>query len=66
VDAEDVLADLMERTVAVGTISFLAFTTAPKGKTAELFGREDATGLKREFDPYSMKQPFRRASSSTC
>ncbi len=55
-DAEDVLADVMARKVGVGTISFLAFTATPKGKTVELFGREDETGTKRAFDLYSMKQ----------
>ena len=56
IDAEDVLADLMARKVGIGTISFLAFTATPKGKTVELFGREDASGTKRAFDLYSMKQ----------
>jgi type I restriction enzyme R subunit len=56
IDAEDVLADVMARKVGIGTISFLAFTATPKGKTVELFGREDATGVKRAFDLYSMKQ----------
>ncbi|MGK9148364.1 DEAD/DEAH box helicase family protein [Plantibacter flavus] len=56
IDAEDVLADVMARKVGVGTISFLAFTATPKGKTVELFGREDATGTKQAFDLYSMKQ----------
>tara|TARA_R110002051_G_scaffold325547_1_gene428776 strand:+ start:34558 stop:37683 length:3126 start_codon:yes stop_codon:yes gene_type:complete len=55
-DVEDVLADLMARKVGVGTISFFAFTATPKGKTVELFGREDETGMKKEFDLYSMKQ----------
>jgi type I restriction enzyme R subunit len=55
-DAEDVLADLMARKVGVGTISFLAFTATPKGKTVELFGREDENGHKQAFDLYSMKQ----------
>jgi type I restriction enzyme R subunit len=56
VDTEDVLADLMARKVGVGAISFLAFTATPKGKTVELFGREDATGTKHAFDLYSMRQ----------
>ena len=56
IDAEDVLADVMARKVGVGTISFLAFTATPKGKTVELFGREDSTGVKQAFDLYSMKQ----------
>lgn len=57
VDAEDVLADLMQRKVGLGTISFVAFTATPKGKTVELFGRPDpVTGVKREFDLYPMKQ----------
>jgi type I restriction enzyme R subunit len=56
VDVEDVLADVMARKVGVGTISFLAFTATPKGKTVELFGREDDTRVKRAFDLYSMKQ----------
>ncbi|MCM3778809.1 type I restriction endonuclease subunit R [Microbacterium hydrocarbonoxydans] len=56
VDAEDVLADVMARKVGVGTISFLAFTATPKGKTVELFGREDGAGVKQAFDLYSMKQ----------
>ncbi|KHK95921.1 restriction endonuclease subunit R [Microbacterium mangrovi] len=56
IDVEDVLADVMARKVGVGTISFFAFTATPKGKTVELFGREDVTGQKREFDLYSMKQ----------
>jgi type I restriction enzyme R subunit len=55
-DVEDVLADLMARKVGVGTISFFAFTATPKGKTVELFGSEDESGLKKEFDLYSMKQ----------
>ncbi len=56
IDAEDVLADLMARKVGVGTISFFAFTATPKGKTVELFGREDETGKPAAFDLYSMKQ----------
>jgi type I restriction enzyme R subunit len=56
VDVEDVLADVMARKVGIGSISFLAFTATPKGKTVELFGREDDTGVKRPFDLYSMKQ----------
>lgn len=56
IDVEDVLADVMARKVGIGTISFLAFTATPKGKTVELFGREDESGTKREFDLYSMKQ----------
>lgn len=56
VDAEDVLADYMARKVGIGNISFFAFTATPKGKTLELFGREDAAGQKRPFDLYSMKQ----------
>ena len=56
VDAEDVLADLMARKVGVGAISFFAFTATPKGKTVELFGREDETGKPGAFDLYSMKQ----------
>jgi type I restriction enzyme R subunit len=55
-DAEDVLADLMARKVGIGTISFLAFTATPKGKTVELFGRADESGVKQVFDLYSMKQ----------
>ena len=56
IDAEDVLASLMARKTGLGTISFFAFTATPKDKTVELFGREDASGTKREFDLYSMKQ----------
>lgn len=56
VDAEDVLADMMARKVGVGTVSFFAFTATPKGKTVELFGRENEQGVKTEFDLYSMKQ----------
>ncbi len=56
VDVEDVLADVMARKVGVGTISFFAFTATPKGKTVELFGRDDGAGSKKEFDLYSMKQ----------
>jgi type I restriction enzyme R subunit len=56
VDVEDVLADVMARKVGIGSISFLAFTATPKGKTVELFGRDDDTGVKRAFDLYSMKQ----------
>ena len=56
VDVEDVLADVMARKVGVGTVSFVAFTATPKGKTVELFGRDDEAGVKKEFDLYSMKQ----------
>lgn len=58
VDSEAVLADLMDRNVGGrGTISFLAFTATPKGKTLELFGRPDqVTGVPGPFDLYSMKQ----------
>lgn len=57
VDAEDVLTDLMARKVGVGSISFLAFTATPKGKTLELFGRPDpSTSQPGPFDLYSMKQ----------
>lgn len=56
VDAEDVLADMMARKVGVGTVSFFAFTATPKGKTVELFGRQNEQGVKQEFDLYSMKQ----------
>lgn len=57
-DAEDVLADVMARNVgSTGTLSFLAFTATPKGKTLELFGRPDPeTGVPGPFDLYSMKQ----------
>jgi type I restriction enzyme R subunit len=57
VDAEDVLADVMARNVGTGSISFLAFTATPKGKTLERFGRPDqVTGVPGPFDLYSMKQ----------
>lgn len=58
VDAEDVLADVMARRVGLGTISFVAFTATPKGKTVELFGREPAGGgaPREAFDLYPMKQ----------
>jgi type I restriction enzyme R subunit len=58
VDAEDVLADVMARNVgSTGTLSFLAFTATPKGKTLELFGRPDPVTRKpAPFDLYSMKQ----------
>ncbi|WP_068493634.1 type I restriction endonuclease subunit R [Pseudoclavibacter helvolus] len=56
VDAEDVLADVMQRRVGTGSISFFAFTATPKGKTIELFGRPDESGTKQAFDLYSMKQ----------
>ncbi|MDO4081666.1 type I restriction endonuclease subunit R [Clavibacter michiganensis] len=56
IDTEDVLADVMARKAGIGAISFIAFTATPKGKTVELFGREDESGTKRAFDLYSMKQ----------
>ncbi len=56
IDTEDVLADVMARKAGIGAISVIAFTATPKGKTVELFGREDESGTKRAFDLYSMKQ----------
>ena len=37
-------------------LSFFAFTATPKGKTVELFGRPDASGIRTAFDLYPMKQ----------
>jgi len=57
VDTEDVLASVMAARAEQATISFFAFTATPKGKTLELFGREDpASGKPSPFDLYSMKQ----------
>ena len=59
VDVEAVLAAQASARASGGTISYVAFTATPKGKTLELFGRppeDDPGGLPQPFHVYTMKQ----------
>ena len=61
-DAQDELADLLEKSVAArgkqGNLSFFAFTATPKHRTLMLFGEKpaDPDGPNRPFHLYSMRQ----------
>ncbi len=55
-DWEDRLNQVMQSRGRKPNLSFFAFTATPKGKTLELFGRPDASGLPKAFHLYSMRQ----------
>lgn len=57
VSAEDILASQMEARAATDTITYVAFTATPKGKTLQLFGRKSTPeALPEAFHVYSMRQ----------
>ncbi|CAK7014826.1 MAG: hypothetical protein DELT_02214 [Desulfovibrio sp.] len=57
VSTEDILAAQMEARTATDTISYVAFTATPKGKTLQLFGRKSSPDAMPEaFHVYSMRQ----------
>jgi type I restriction enzyme R subunit len=59
VSAEDILAANMEARAKAGSITYVAFTATPKGKTLELFGRqvlENPAAPPGAFHVYSMRQ----------
>lgn len=57
VSAEDILAAQMEARAATDTITYVAFTATPKGKTLQLFGRKSSPdALPEAFHVYSMRQ----------
>ncbi|NCC50344.1 MAG: type I restriction endonuclease subunit R [Spartobacteria bacterium] len=55
-DWEDTLNQVMQSRGRQPNLSFFAFTATPKGKTLELFGRDDGTGKPEAFHTYSMRQ----------
>ncbi len=55
-DWEDGLNAVMASRGRQPNLSFFAFTATPKGKTLELFGRKDSSGIPRAFHVYSMRQ----------
>ncbi len=55
-DWEDRLNQIMASRGQQKNLSFFAFTATPKGKTLELFGREDSSGKPEAFHTYSMRQ----------
>ena len=57
VSAEDILAAQMEARASTDTITYVAFTATPKGKTVQLFGRKPGPDAVPEaFHIYSMRQ----------
>ncbi|MFF8816403.1 type I restriction endonuclease subunit R [Leucobacter sp. NPDC015123] len=56
ISTETLLAAEMENRAEAKNLSFFAFTATPKGKTLELFGRENADGIPQPFHLYSMQQ----------
>ncbi|WP_310599186.1 DEAD/DEAH box helicase family protein [Desulfobulbus sp.] len=57
VSAEDILASQMEARAATDTITYVAFTATPKGKTLQLFGRKPRPdAVPKAFHVYSMRQ----------
>ena len=56
VSTETLLAAEMANRAEAKNLSFFAFTATPKGKTLELFGRENADGIPVPFHLYSMQQ----------
>ena len=55
-DWEDGLNAVVEARGQQPNLSFFAFTATPKGKTIELFGREDSRSTPEAFHVYSMRQ----------
>ena len=55
-DWEDHLNAVVESRGPQPNLSFFAFTSTPKGKTIELFGRKGASGKQESFHIYSMRQ----------
>lgn len=56
-DAEDLLTASAQHRGSHANLSYFAFTATPKSKTLQLFGVDDpATGKKRAFHIYSMRQ----------
>ena len=56
VDTEALLAAQMEARAGVKGLTYVAFTSTPKAKTLELFGRPGPDGLPQPFHVYSMRQ----------
>lgn len=56
IDSEALLAAEMTARADNRNISYFAFTATPKGKTLELFGRNDASGKPQPFHVYTMQQ----------
>ena len=56
IDTEAVLAANMEARAGGKSLTYVAFTATPKGKTLELFGRPGPDGLPQPFHVYSMRQ----------
>ena len=56
VDTETLLAAQMEARTGGKSLTYIAFTATPKGKTLELFGRPGPDGLPQPFHVYSMRQ----------
>jgi len=59
ISTEDILAANMEARASTDSITYVAFTATPKGKTLELFGRknlDDAAAPPKAFHVYSMRQ----------
>ena len=55
-DWEDGLNAVVEARGQQPNLSFFAFTATPKGKTIELFGRQDNSSTPEAFHVYSMRQ----------
>ncbi len=56
IDSEALLAAEMTSRADNRNLSYFAFTATPKGKTLELFGRNDDTGKPQPFHVYTMQQ----------
>ena len=57
VSTEDILASQMQARAATDTITYVAFTATPKGKTIQLFGRKsNPKAMPEAFHIYSMRQ----------
>jgi len=59
ISTEDILAANMAARAATDSITYVAFTATPKGKTLELFGRktpDDPAAPPKAFHVYSMRQ----------
>ena len=53
---EDMLASIVAHRGMQKNLSFFAFTATPKDRTVEIFGTADASGVKRPFHLYTMRQ----------
>lgn len=57
VSTEDILASQMQARSATDSITYVAFTATPKGKTLQLFGRKpNPDAVPEAFHVYSMRQ----------